>query len=323
MSEISELCQHRWADILQSFDVEPTVLNGRNQPCPFCGGKDRYRWTNFMGTGAFICNQCGTGDGFEFLMRFTNKDFKTLAGDIRGILGETHARPAHNADISKQRKKLRQTWADALPLSKGCPTHLYLLNRGLAGLEFGSLHGLRCHPGLTYWHVEGGEFMNLGQHPAMVGLVTTPDGLPATIHCTYLQADGSKAALDPVRKIMTPSRPYKGGAVRLQTLSQDSQLCVAEGIETALAMKLLYPDLIPWACISAGNMESFEPPPECNGSAMYIAADNDISHTGQAAAYSLAKKLSGKSKASITVLMPKKQGTDFLDEYNNEKQVSA
>lgn len=323
MSDIKHLTQHRWDDLLTVFGLPEILLNRRNQPCIFCGGKDRARYTDYMGTGAYICNQCAPEsiDGFELLMRFTGMDFKALAADIRKALGETVARPAPQSDVGKNRKKLQGIWSEAKSLSKGCPTHRYLLNRGLAGIEFSKLTGIRCHPGLTYWHSEGGEVMNLGKHPAMVGLVTTPDGLPATIHCTYLQADGRKAALDPVRKIMTPSRDYGGGAVRLQTLGTDDVLCVAEGIETALAMKLMFPELTPWACISAGNMQKFEPPEEYSGGAFYVGADNDLSYTGQAAAYQLAKRLSGKHR--VEVLLPKKQDTDFLDEYNEQKQVSA
>lgn len=323
MSDIKHLTQHRWDDLLTSFGLPEILLNKRNQPCIFCGGKDRARYTDYMGAGTYICNQCAPEsiDGFELLMRFTNMDFKALASSIRSSLGDTTARPAQNTDLGKNRKKLQTIWSEAKPLSKGCPTHLYLLGRGLAGIEFGKLTGIRCHPALTYWHVEGGDVMNLGKHPAMVALVTTPEGQPATIHCTYLQKDGQKAALDPVRKIMTPSRSYQGGAVRLQPLGKDEVLCVAEGIETALAMKLMFPDLTPWACISAGNMEKFEPPQECEGGAFYVGADSDLSFTGQAAAYGLAKRLSGKFE--VSVLTPPKKGHDWLDHYNEQKQVTA
>lgn len=322
MNELREQCQHRWPDIFSSFGVDDRFTNKKHQPCPLCGGKDRARFTDYTGSGAVICNGCAPEsiDGIEFLMRFTGKDFKTLALDIREILGETQARPVQNMDVEKQRQKLNEIWSGAKPLSKGCPTHRYLLNRGLAGLEFSSLHGIRCHEGLTYWHVEDGKPMNLGKFPAMVGLITTPDGLPSSVHCTYLTLDGRKAALDPVRKMMTPTRPISGGAVRLQELKENQVLCVAEGIETALAMKLHYPDVCPWAVISAGNMEKFVPPNNTSGS-IYVAADNDGNYTGQAAAYALAKRLSLK-KYKASVLMPEKKG-DFLDQLNYSRAVAS
>ena len=322
MSNLSELCQHRWESILVTLGVPEKLLSKKHQPCPLCdGGTDRFRWTDHLGSGAYICNQCGTGDGIKFLMEFTGKEFKDVATDIEAIIGTATTSAPVNADVEKTRAKLIKAWRQAKPLSKGCPTHRYLINRGLAGTDFGSLAGLRCHPGLTYWHVEGGEVMNLGKHPAMIGAVTTPAGEPATLHCTYLTADGKKAALDPVRKLMTPSREWKGGAIRLQSLQAGQTLCVAEGIESALSLKLLHPDVCPWACISAGNMESFVPPNH-DSDTIYIGGDNDEGFAGQAAAFALARKLSVK-KFKASVLMPEKIGTDFNDELNSTRRLAS
>jgi len=327
MSEISEQCQHRWPDIFLSLGVDEKVINKRNQPCPLCGGKDRFRYIDNLGDGRVVCNQCApdTIDGFEFLMRLTGKSFADIARDIRDVIGKTVARAPQNADLEKIRMKLKRTWLESKPLSRNCPTHLYLCNRGLSGLTFSSLKGIRCHPGIDYWYSEGSEKPEkLGTFSAMVGAVTTPDGLPATLHITYLNKDGSKAALDPVRKIMTPSRQWSGGAVRLEPLQPNQILCVAEGIETALAMKLMYPDVCPWAVISEGNMQKFEPPelPEfANCQSIYIGADNDANFVGQSAAYALAKRLTAKKHKAV-VLLPKQKGTDFLDELNTQETAA-
>lgn len=312
--ELREACQHRWHDIMVSMGVHQSILTKRHQACPLCkSGKDRFRWTDYLGMGGYICNQCGSGDGFDFLMQYTGKDFKGVAEDIRSIIGETQARPVQNSDIEKARKRLVSIWQGANKLSPNCPTHLYLKSRGLDGLRFSTLTGIRCHPGLDYWHYEDDELMNLGKHPAMVSLVTTYDNKPATLHVTYLTKDGGKAALDPVRKLMTSCRNWQGGAVRLGSLEDGQVLCVAEGIETALTMKLNNPDWCTWACISAGNMEKFLPPN--NAHTVYIAADNDYSHTGQAAAHTLAKRIISKmGEIRVSVLMPTKQGHDFNDQ---------
>ncbi len=309
--DIKEACQHRWPDILLRFGVDEKVLNKRNQPCPHCGGTDRFRFTDFAGYGEWVCNQCcepGAGDGFEFLMRLTGKPFKDVASEIRQFIGQTQARPAMHSDVSKARAALKKTWGECLPLAKLDPVHRYLLSRDIR-LAFSELQGLRHHPALPYWCTDEGKPMKVGTFPAMVGLVTDVAGVPSTIHCTYLTPEGNKAAVDPVRKVKPPVQPWKGGAVRLMPLEPEQTLCVAEGIETALAMKTLYPELCPWACISAGNMESFVPPDGNN--AIYIAADNDASFTGHAAAYTLAKRLWGKR--DVSVLMPPRTGTDWCD----------
>lgn len=319
MSDIREQCQHRWASILTSLGVPENLLNKRHQACPFCGGTDRFRWTDHLGTGAYFCSQCGTGDGFTFLMQYTSQDFKDVAADIESIIGKTESKPETPVDANRARDRLRRIWSAAKPLSRNCPTHRYLCYRGLSGLTFSKLESIRCHPGIEYWYSENGDPVKLGIHPAMIALVATPAGEPATLQVLYLTSDGRKAALDPARKIMPPSRPWKGGAVRLQTLEPGQTLCVAEGIETALSMKLLYPDVCPWAVVSAGNMESFIPPND-DSSTVYIAADNDASFTGQAAAFALAKRLSKNHTAHV--LVPQKQGHDFLDQLNEQSRVA-
>jgi putative DNA primase/helicase len=51
-------------------------------------------------------------------------------------------------------------------------------------------------------------------HPAMVAMVTGPDGAPSTLHRTYLTANGRKASVDEPRRMM-PGTVAKGAAIRL------------------------------------------------------------------------------------------------------------
>ena len=39
----------RWREILPAFGMPSSVLNGRNQPCPLCGGTDRFRFCYRLG----------------------------------------------------------------------------------------------------------------------------------------------------------------------------------------------------------------------------------------------------------------------------------
>ena len=56
---IHDIARGKWASLLPAMGVPETILNGKHQPCPMCGGKDRFRYTDHGGTGAYICNQCG------------------------------------------------------------------------------------------------------------------------------------------------------------------------------------------------------------------------------------------------------------------------
>lgn len=74
---IADLTQGRWPDLLaQLGGLTPEQLTNRHQPCPLCGGKDRYRFDDQDGTGSWFCNKCGgkdqaggAGNGIDMLMR--------------------------------------------------------------------------------------------------------------------------------------------------------------------------------------------------------------------------------------------------------------
>ena len=64
-------------DVLKRFDFhfkKEASTNGGEYggPCPFCGGKDRFRvWPNQEGGGRYWCRQCGAaGDRIRFLMDY-------------------------------------------------------------------------------------------------------------------------------------------------------------------------------------------------------------------------------------------------------------
>src|SRR5262245_16407636 len=58
-----------WATALEHLGVPAAALRRRHGPCPACGGKDRFRYTDRHGHGDFYCNGCGPGDGFTLLQR--------------------------------------------------------------------------------------------------------------------------------------------------------------------------------------------------------------------------------------------------------------
>jgi len=74
----------RWPELLQALGgLAPEQLTDQHQPCPACGGTDRYRWDNDDGPGGWFCNQCGgkdhhggAGSGIDLLMRVTGWDLR-------------------------------------------------------------------------------------------------------------------------------------------------------------------------------------------------------------------------------------------------------
>ena len=147
---------------------------------------------------------------------------------------------------------------------------------------------VRFHPALGYWqHNDHDEAELIGRFPAMVALVTGADGMPVTVHRTYLTADGRKAPVAEPKKLMGyPGHRLVGGAIRLS--APGPVLGVAEGIETALAVHLRT-GMPVWSAVSAGLLARLEPP--AGTSLVVIWADRDRSGAGEAAALTLRERL--------------------------------
>ena len=79
--------------LIELAALAPEQLENRHQPCPACGGTDRYRWDRDDGPGGWFCNQCGGreqrgggGSGMDLLLRLTGWDFATAARRIEAHL---------------------------------------------------------------------------------------------------------------------------------------------------------------------------------------------------------------------------------------------
>ena len=88
-----------------------------------------------------------------------------------------------------------------------------------------------------------------------------------------------------------------------------SSLGVAEGIETALSAFVLF-DVPTWAAVTADGLKRWIPPTGTKRVAIF--GDNDLTGTGQAAAWSLAKRLIANG-VDTTVRIPDEPGTDWCD----------
>jgi putative DNA primase/helicase len=153
-------------------------------------------------------------------------------------------------------------------------------------------------------------------HPAMVGIVTDVQNMAIAVHRTYLTEDGRKAEVEPVKMSLGP---VGGGAIRLGVDSDT--IIVAEGIESALGAAMVY-NVVPWATLSAGNMEVLQIPKSVKQ--VIIAPDNDRSSNPRKneVGYKAALKLRNRIKAvqkeqdriiHVRVVYPPRGRTDFAD----------
>lgn len=292
----------RWPAILGPY-LDDRALKGKHCACPMCGGKDRWRFDNKGGHGTWICSHCGAGDGFHLLQNINGWSFQEAAKHVETVAGRYTAQPVQQArpegDI---REDLRRVWEGAAKVQAGDPVHAYLVKR--CGIEAIPL-GLRFHPALTYIHDDGARTV----HPAMLAQVVGADGVPVSIHRTYLTAAGEKADLPAPKKLMTPTRKLENVAIRLARPA-DGWLGVAEGIETALCAQKRHGTPV-WACVTAGLLETFRPP--TGVSMLTVFGDNDTSYTGQASAYRLARSVVSVG-IECRVAIPERVGADWADE---------
>lgn len=263
----TDAAKGKWKEILVAFGIDAAFLTGKHSRCPCTGeGDDRFRFSDQNGTGDYFCacSQGGKG-GFGLLACKTGRSFKELAAEVDVLIGNTSSPSAPRA--ATYAEKLR---AIARPAKRS----RYLESRGL-----------EMAPGLLWAksvdYRDDGKL--IGRYDAMLGPVYRA-GEFQTFHVTYLEA-GRKAPVNPTRKVL-PGGSISGGGIELYPATEE--MGVAEGIETAIAARMLF-GIPTHATISAGGMAKWVPPKIAR--CVRIYADHDKNFAGHSGAYQLAHRL--------------------------------
>lgn len=66
ISNTLNAARHRWQGILSQLGIT-VPAHHKHGACPYCGGKDRFRFDDQQGRGTWICNRCGAGDGLSLV----------------------------------------------------------------------------------------------------------------------------------------------------------------------------------------------------------------------------------------------------------------
>lgn len=286
----------KWRGILKHFGLPEETLRNIHQPCPLCGGSDRYRFDDKDGTGSYFCSGCGAGDGLMLLMKYTGMDFKTAAKKVDEIVGninQERVKPVINGG-----ERVSRILSGCQVITKHDAAGRYLASRGLPASKM-----LMFNPSVSYF--EDGKFV--ANYPAMIAVMNNSSGDVCMLHITHLNNDGTKADVKSVKKYTGSIAITDGAHIRLTSVQE--RIGIAEGIETALAVMKIY--RIPcWASGSANFMETFKAPKGVKF--VTVFADNDSNYRGQAAAYTLANRLVTSQSLISVVEVPETEG-DYAD----------
>jgi len=294
VADVKARAHGHWPRILIHLGVNDRVVNGKNQPCPLCGGADRFQYTDKFDDGNYYCRHCGPGDGFKLAEGVLGLGFAEVLKRVQEAVGLACV----TAPLSSTRpsdefmKRLARTmWKESKAIVSGDPVDQYLRARGLGMDVYPSC--LRCHPMLAWYakkDLAAKKSTKMGEFPAMLAPLTNQNGEAVTVHRTYVH-EGRKAPMPSPKKCVNS---FTGGpAIRL--FETTDVLALAEGIETALAVHLSTKQPA-WATYSASNMEQVWVPETVKKVRIY--ADNDASFTGQAAAFALARRLKSEERKS-------------------------
>jgi len=306
--DIHELAKGKELSLLLSAGFDKEVFSGKHMPCPLsgCGGRDRFRVSNYRGKIDYICSQCGSGTWIDMLKHQLNTDFLGVLDYVKANVGNTEKMKPTNlqkTDYEKNRIRLDFIKKGCVKITAGDPVDLYLKNRGISILP---KQGVYYNPSVDYFESyldENGnkKYKKVGSYPAMVADLMLNATERATLKITYLTKDGYKANISESKKTMPVEKEMNGCAVRMFRITDT--IAVAEGIETAL--RYTEDTGIPcWGLDNAGNMEKFVPQDGVKN--VVIVADGG--DAGYISAFTLSRKLKAKGFTVNVVMIIKIAG---------------
>lgn len=205
---LTDLTNGRWPDLLmQLAGLTSDQLTDAHQPCPLCGGEDRYRFDDLNGTGSWYCNQCGGkdhtgggGNGMDMLMRRTGLTYPEACKRIEQHLNIKPEPPTKGAEHIWQYgpdfivcrfpgKRLRPLWWDGSQwLWKAPPAPRPLYN----------LDALQQRPNAPVLIVEGEKTADAAAKlfPSAIA-ITWPSGCKAFTKADWSPIKGRRCTLWP------------------------------------------------------------------------------------------------------------------------------
>jgi putative DNA primase/helicase len=302
--EFADRCKDRWPSILMQLGLlNGAALKGKDSPCPMCGGRDRFRFSD-KGFGRWFCRGCGSGgDGVHLVQAIKGVDFLEAARLIEAVVGEAPQTPFRSSGADKPRDPLKP-WRKASPNVLGSPVDIYLRSRAIEVSE-AEARSLRFHSALWHWPTQSKNWA------AMVALVSRADGTELTSHQTFLEPDGSgKAPLGDKSRLFPGGASPLGGGVWFGEPNGDGEFVVCEGVENLLSALRVFGVTAGCAALSALGVSRLILPPEAHR--VRIFADHDEEGQGLAAARETCRRWRAEGR-EVAVSLAERVGEDAND----------
>jgi len=313
--------------ILAALGVDLALLDGTHHACPYCGGKDRFRFVDKTGHDDWVCSghgfrpgaKCGSGKGLFLAMDCFRLSFIEAVGRVRQILG---AELPELPEITRHRDSVRKDPAETLAwvnwmlnssdeIVDGDPVTQYLRNRGIS-IPIPKV--IRYKSALNFCKKD-----RKIPTPAMIAPFTDVNEQVVAAHRTYIMANGLDKAYGSESEQF--AGPPSGAAIKLYP-PVNGFIALTEGIETALAVRELTGWPV-WATGSTAFMESIILPDDITQ--VVIMADNDPIDPmrgicpGLHSAQVLGGRLRDQENRKVQIRMPSTQGWDWLDVLNDQE----
>ena len=118
VGEIKSAAAGKWSEILPAVTgIDCGLLDGKNHPCPKCGGKDRFRMID-IAAGSLFCNQCfdkQNGDGLAAIQWLQDCDFPTVLSLVANHLGiKPNGNGRVHVDVVEEMARRKNITVDSL-----------------------------------------------------------------------------------------------------------------------------------------------------------------------------------------------------------------
>ncbi|MCT8863141.1 primase-helicase zinc-binding domain-containing protein [Shewanella xiamenensis] len=285
---VTSLSNGNWLGILNSLCGD--IHYNKAQPCPNCGGHDRFTFDDLEGRGTYVCRGCGSGDALSLVAKVHSVNAREAALMVAPYVGLSISHKVDSAALESSKRKAEQAKVqEALKLAakqaKAVTRAFSILKTCKPALASNSyLQAKQVRPFNTF---ELSNTLHLyGDHRMDIGSLVVPIFNPKLSGLQFIKPRGDKHILWGTK--------LKGGFYPLS--SKDSnQIYIGEGFATCAAVAECVPDALVLCAFSAGNLINValavrKSRPKAD---IVIIADNDESGTGEREAIKAALAVNG------------------------------